>query len=293
VGVTVVSFEEVREAIGRERVDNLWVKVASSNLAYLIYTSGSTGRPKGVMLTHRAVVNRVLWGVKTYDLGASDAVLQSASYSFDYSVWEFLAPIFSGGRIALPPPGAQRDPHALADAIRQTRATDVHFVPSMLQVMLDEGVLKGCTSLRRLYAGGEALPRQLAHRARVELGFPVQLINQYGPTETCIDSTYLICDANLADGFGPTVPIGRPIANTRTYILDRAADPVPMGTAGELCIGGIGLARGYLGRPDLTAEKFIPDSFSALPYGGSRTSSFGRYDRIPRAHRSPGKGARI
>jgi len=228
-------------------------------LAYLIYTSGSTGRPKGAGNSHGALLNRLSWMQKAYCLDATDTVLQKTPFSFDVSVWEFFWPLMAGARLAIAAPDDHRDPARLLALIQQHAVTTLHFVPSMLQAfvaqMANEGVV-ACTSLRRIIASGEALPAELAARVLAHLP-QATLYNLYGPTEASIDVTHWTC---VADG-GAAVPIGRPIANTQIHILDDALNPLPPGVAGELYIGGLGLARGYHARPALTAERFVPDPF--------------------------------
>ncbi len=228
------------------------------NLAYVIYTSGSTGRPKGVLVPHAGVVNRLLWAQDAYPVTATDRVLHKASFSFDFSVWECFGPLIAGAQLVLARPGEQRDPAQLVRTIREREITLVHFIPSMLQVFLAEEGVEACTSLRYVFAGGEALPLELAERCRERV--PAVLRNQYGPTEISIDTTDWICrPEDSRRGF---VPLGFPLANTALYILDPYLAPVPPGVAGELCIGGAGVTRGYWRQPHLTAEKFVPDPFS-------------------------------
>jgi amino acid adenylation domain-containing protein len=235
--------------------------VHPESIAYVIYTSGSTGRPKGVEVPHRALANHMAWMRRAFPLGADGAVLQKTPSGFDASVWEFWAPLLEGARLVLAAPDGHRDPAYLMDAIRRERITVVQFVPSLLALLADQPGLEACTSLRRVYAGGEALPAELARRLRQRLP-GAELVNLYGPTEACIDATAHRCDA--AEGRA-VVPIGRPVDNARTYVLDQALRLAPLGAAGELCIGGAGVARGYLGRPAMTAERFVPDPFADAP----------------------------
>ncbi|WAZ26179.1 amino acid adenylation domain-containing protein [Streptomyces cinnabarinus] len=232
------------------------VVLDGEDLAYVIFTSGSTGRPKGVMNVHAALRNRLLWMQDTYRLDASDRVLQKTPFSFDVSVWEFFWPLMTGATLVVARPGGHRDSGYLARIIQDEDITTLHFVPSMLQVFLTEPVEK-CTGLRRVICSGEELTRDLHDRflARSE----AELHNLYGPTEAAIDVTSWHCRPDATDR--RPVPIGHPITNTRLHVLDRRLRPVPVGVPGELHIGGRGLARGYLGRPDLTAERFIDDPF--------------------------------
>ncbi|WP_422368096.1 amino acid adenylation domain-containing protein [Pelagibius sp.] len=221
---------------------------------YAIYTSGSTGRPKGVINTHAALENRLLWMQQAYPLKAGDCVLQKTPFSFDVSVWEFFWPFMTGARLAIAPPDAHGDPQALRAVIDAERVSTLHFVPSMLQAALPE--LTGCTSIERIICSGEALSPELKQETLATLP-RAELHNLYGPTEAAIDVSYWHCREDERS----TVPIGRPIANIRLQILDSALNPVPVGVPGELYLSGVGLARGYLGRPDLTAERFLPDPF--------------------------------
>ncbi len=235
----------------------------ADHLAYVIYTSGSTGRPKGVPNTHRGIVNRLDWMQKRYRLTPADAVLQKTPASFDVSVWEFFWPLQTGARLVLARPGGHKDAGYLRDLLVAEGITTAHFVPSMLTVFLAEDGIEAATALRRVICSGEELP----HTAAVEFTtrFPhCELHNLYGPTEAAIDVSAWHCTpAALAEV--TAVPIGAPIANLRLYVLDPAGNPAPVGVAGELHLGGTGLARGYHRRPALTAERFVPDPFSAAP----------------------------
>ncbi|MGA4195177.1 amino acid adenylation domain-containing protein, partial [Ralstonia nicotianae] len=227
------------------------------HLAYVIYTSGSTGRPKGVMNEHRGVVNRLWWAQQTYRLDASDRVLQKTPFGFDVSVWELFWPLLAGARLVMARPEGHKDPAYLAATIEQAGITTLHFVPSMLQLFLDQVEAGRCQGLRRVLCSGEALPHALQQRSLAR--FPhSELHNLYGPTEAAIDVTAWRCNAEIHPGI---VPIGRPIANTQIYVLDAHRQPVPLGVTGEIYIGGVGVARGYLNRPELTAERFVVNPF--------------------------------
>ncbi|MBM5587391.1 amino acid adenylation domain-containing protein, partial [Burkholderia pseudomallei] len=233
---------------------------AARRLAYVIYTSGSSGESKGVMNEHRGVVNRLWWMQQTYALDERDAVLQKTPFSFDVSVWEFFWPLMSGARLVIAKPEGHKDPAYLSELIDRERVTTLHFVPSMLQAFLeDEGAARGCVSVKRVMCSGEALPPSLVKRFYRCLP-DARLHNLYGPTEAAVDVTAWACDAEEG---GASVPIGRPIANTRIYVLDGYGQPVPRGVAGELYIGGVQVARGYLNRPELTRERFVDDPFVA------------------------------
>ncbi len=227
------------------------------DLAYLLYTSGSTGRPKGVMIEHRSIVNRLLWMQEAYGLTAHDCVLQKTPYTFDVSVWELFWPLEVGARLALAEPGGHKDPAYLVEAINRHGVTTLHFVPSMLQLFVEEPTMRTCRSIDRVICSGEALPRDL--QDRLLDGLDVELHNLYGPTEAAVDVTWWHCDPSSPLG---TVPIGYPIANTQIHIVDRDLQRLPAGVAGELCIGGVQVARGYHDRAELTADRFVADPYS-------------------------------
>jgi amino acid adenylation domain-containing protein len=260
LGIPVIYLDTDWEAISQSSEDNPVSQASGENLAYMIYTSGSTGQPKGAMNTHRGVCNRLLWMQDTYALTAADRVLQKTPFSFDVSVWELFLPLLTGACLVMAQPGGHQDPAYLIQLIVAQQITTLHFVPSMLRVFLEEPDVETCTSLKRVICSGEALSLNI--QARFFPRFACELHNLYGPTEAAIDVTYWHCQP---ESQRQTVPIGRPIANTQIYILDPYGQPVPIGVAGELYIGGDGLARGYFRRPDITAEKFIPNPFSEQP----------------------------
>jgi amino acid adenylation domain-containing protein len=231
--------------------------VDADNLAYVIFTSGSTGDPRGVMISHRGVSNRLLWGQKFYHLNDTDRVLQHLSLSFDFSIWEIFTALVAGAKLVMAKPREHQDSTYLAKLIANEKVTVAGFVPSMLDVLLEENDFQRCTSLKKVVCGGETFPVEL--QEHFFLHFDAELQNTYGPTEASIDVTTWICKPGEKHR---TVPIGRPIANTQIYILDSHLEPLPIGVRGELYIGGEGLARGYLNCPELTAEKFIPNPFS-------------------------------
>src|SRR5262249_50142275 len=214
------------------------LNVDADNLAYAIYTSGTTGGPKSALNTHRGLANRLAWMQRAYRLDGSDAVLQKTPFSFDVSVWEFFWPLMTGARLVLCRPGGHQDPSHLAALIREQSITTLHFVPSMLRVFLDQPALPALPSLRRVICSGEALSRDV-ERSFVER-FDCELHNLYGPTEASIDVT--AWRASRDDGHA-TVPLGRPIANTRIYVVDRSLRQCPVGVPGELCIAGVQVGR--------------------------------------------------
>ncbi|PMB23516.1 non-ribosomal peptide synthetase [Fischerella thermalis] len=247
------------EQIGNQSTENPTSKITVDNLAYVIYTSGSTGKPKGAMNTHKGICNRLVWMQHTYQLTSQDAVLQKTPFSFDVSVWEFFWTLMSGACLVIAQPEGHKDTNYLVKLIAQQQVTTLHFVPSMLQVFLEAEGLEKCQSLVRVIASGEALPVQLQQRFFARLN--AQLHNLYGPTEAAVDVTFWQCKKDDLSNQN-TPPIGRPITNIQIYILDRYLNPVAVGVTGEVYIGGVGVGRGYLNRPDLTAEKFIPNPFS-------------------------------
>ncbi|WP_433524306.1 amino acid adenylation domain-containing protein [Nocardia pseudovaccinii] len=240
-------------------------RTAPSDLAYVIFTSGSTGRPKGVMVEHRSVVNRLTWMQNRYPLDSTDVILQKTPATFDVSVWELMWWTTAGARVALLEPDGERDPRRIVDAIEAHGVTVMHFVPSMLGPFLSElsrdpAALRRVSTLERVFCSGEALPAELVSRfGKVFAALPEtpQLVNLYGPTEATVDVSYFDCPTGATEL--EVVPIGRPIENITLLILDDNGRRVPLGMQGELNIAGVGVARGYLDRPDLTAAAFVDD----------------------------------
>jgi amino acid adenylation domain-containing protein len=273
-GVPIVPLDS-EGSFATESGDDPVSGVGPDNLAYVMYTSGSTGRPKGVMVSHRSVVNHLRWRNEYFPLTPADRGLQKASLGFDDSVWEIFEPLLAGAQLVLVPPSARADSTEIVRLIADNSVTTACFVPSMLQVVLDEPELQNCTSLRRVTTGGESLSLELQDRFFGRLPSSSSLHNGYGPTEATIGATFWKC---TVDQRRHRVPIGRPIANTTIYVLDPLLQPVPIGVPGELCIGGAGLARGYHGRPGLTAERFVPDPFGRVTGGRLyRTGDRARY----------------
>ena len=230
-----------------------------ANLIYVLYTSGSTGKPKGVLLPHSGLVSCVNWMQKTYQLTPADRFLFKTSLNFDPSVWEVFWPLTVGGAVVIARPGANQDAAYLVDCIIKNGVTGIYFVASLIKVLLDEPRLSEARSLRYMICGGEVVPRETVERF-FELS-NAAVHDSYGPTETSIAVSESVC---VRGQHGP-IPIGHPIGNTRVYILDKYLQPAPIGVPGELYVGGSGLARGYLHRPELTAERFVPDRFSSEP----------------------------
>ncbi|WP_137821500.1 non-ribosomal peptide synthase/polyketide synthase [Pseudomonas sp. D(2018)] len=262
-GVTSLCLDQDSDALEAFSAANPDAAIAPNNLAYVIYTSGSTGKPKGAGNTHAALHNRLAWMQSAYALDANDTVLQKTPFSFDVSVWEFFWPLMVGARLAVTNPGDHRDPARLLALIEAHRVTTLHFVPSMLQAFASqlsvaEQGTRQCASLKRIVCSGEALPAELQGQVFAQLP-GVGLFNLYGPTEAAIDVTHWTCRDEGRD----SVPIGQPIANLATHILDARLNPVPVGVVGELYLAGAGLARGYHRRASLTAERFVANPFAA------------------------------
>ncbi|KRB98194.1 non-ribosomal peptide synthetase [Duganella sp. Root198D2] len=257
----VLRFDELAGA--GEPAPTLEVKITPAHPAYVIYTSGTTGRPKGTMVPHKAIYNRIAWMQYQYQLREEDVVLQKTPCGFDVSVWEFFWPLMQGACLVLAEPDAHRDPAALVQAIERHGVTCLHFVPSMLSVFaghLAELESRRCASLRLVFCSGEALGKSLA--CEFAQYSAAALHNLYGPTEAAVDVSYMPAFGDLGQG-GAGVPIGRPVWNTQLRVLDRWLRQVPPGAVGELYLGGIQLADGYIGKPGLTAARFVADPFVA------------------------------
>ncbi|CAM2064438.1 Amino acid adenylation domain-containing protein [Sulfidibacter corallicola] len=260
VPLLVLDQPETRAAVEQVSDRRLDLAIDGEQAAYMIYTSGSTGRPKGAINRHGSIVNRILWMRDYLGTGADDRILQKTPFSFDVSLWEFFLPLICGARLVFARPGGHKDNQYLAELIAAQGVTTMHFVPSMLRHFLADPALPPLENLRNVVCSGEALPPELVTEFRAKLD--ARLFNLYGPTEAAVDVTAFDCaDRDLGD----SVPIGRPIANTQVYLLDRDGNLLPPGTPGELFIGGANLARGYHDRPALTAERFVPDPFSNTP----------------------------
>ncbi len=270
-GATVVCLPEIEQELAACGGEDQDVENDPEDISYIIYTSGSTGKPKGAMNTHKGCLNHKLWMKETFAVTPDDVFLQKTTISFDVSVWEFFLPLITGARLVIARPGGHRDPDYLAGLIREQGVTMIHFVPSMLQMFIEAADLAACPKLRMFFVSGEALSWHLL--ARTKERFPVPVINEYGPAE-CSD----ICTAweCRTDYTGREVPIGKPIANARNYILDAGQNLLPVGVSGEIYIGGAGVGKGYLNNPELTRERFWPDPFypGGLMY---RTGDLGRF----------------
>ena len=260
LGIAVVCVDSDWQIIAKHRENSPQANATAKNLAYVIYTSGSTGQPKGVMVEHGGVINAVSWIMETLELSSSDRCILKTPITFDAAGRELFATLLAGGTLIVAEPGGHRDSRYLADTIRGERISILHCVPSLLRLLVEEPAFDESLALRAVMCGGEALTPQIVTRFQSRIG--AKLYNVYGPTETIIDSTFWPCEE-----CNPycAVPIGRPIRNAQVYILDDLLRLLPIGVTGNLYIGGVGLARGYVRRPDLTAEKFIPDPFGGQP----------------------------
>ncbi len=275
----ISTFELDREwtTLSNESDTNPDQRMLPDQLAYVLYTSGSTGKPKGVMISHRAICNHMHWMRRALPLTEQDTVLQKTVFTFDASIWELFVPLFTGAKLVMARPGGQQYSSYLVEAMLEHNVTVLQLVPSMLTVLLGEPRLEECRSLRRMCVGGEALTVALVQRYYQHLN--TELVNLYGPTEAAIETIFFECDrAEIEQQSGGSVPIGRPIPNIKVYVLDERLNPTPCGVAGELHIGGVCLGRGYLNRPDLTAERFIPDPLSGVE--GQRLYKTGDSARI-------------
>ncbi len=255
--VKIVTLDTAADSLGDSDDGKLDTKVDAQNAAYVIYTSGSTGHPKAVVNTHGGMRNRLLWMQQEYKLDSSDRILQKTPFSFDVSVWEFFWPLMTGATLVIAQPGGHKDPRYLSDLIGRAGITTIHFVPSMLSSFLKEPELGGWSTLRRVICSGEALSASLVKQWYRHS--KTRLHNLYGPTEAAIDVTSWECPD---DPLARIIPIGRPISNTAMHVLDKRMNLAPSGIAGEIYIGGVGLARGYLHQPAMTAERFVPNPFT-------------------------------
>ncbi|MBN2535368.1 MAG: amino acid adenylation domain-containing protein [Spirochaetales bacterium] len=257
-----ICLDREQHEIRQESIHNPSCYIEPGDMAYIIYTSGSTGKPKGVINLHKGIHNRLLWMQDEFGLKSDDLVLQKTPYSFDVSVWEFFWPLMFGAGLVIAKPGGHKDPEYLIKTIVANKITTIHFVPSMLKAFIESPEVSTCNGiLRRVIASGEALGYNVTENFFGKLD--AELANLYGPTEAAVDVTCWRCHK---DNRRKAIPIGKPIANTRIYILDKTGKPVPVGVPGELHIGGVSLARGYVNNDALTALSFIPD-----PVGQNRS----------------------
>jgi len=272
-GRVLIYLDSDWETIAQESGDNPARTASAENLAYMIYTSGSTGQPKGVMISHRAIRNTLLWRRATFSINDADRFLLNFSFAFDPSLTQIFGALINGAQLVLLPQQSRGDVGDMLKLIVAHDITITDFTPSLLQAFLQERGVEECRSLRHIFCGGELLTRALVEEFLRRL--KSEFHNMYGPTETAVDATWWTASREHKL---TTIPIGRPIANKQVYLLDEQLHPVPVGVAGEVYIGGAGLAYGYLNRPELTAEKFIPHPFSVE--AGARlykTGDLGRY----------------
>jgi amino acid adenylation domain-containing protein len=264
------DWEETRQTT----LKNPSGRAIANNLMYVIYTSGSTGKPKGVMIPHVGIWNQLYWRQTTFSLTPADRVLQSISFSFDPSVWQIFWPLSFGAQLVLPVPGGQKDLVYLIQLMAQQQITVMALVPSMLRALLAQPSIAQCTSLKHVFCGGEALPSELIEQFYQRFRPSTLLHNVYGPTEASIDATFWTCQPHFTHQIAP---IGRAIANTQIYILDERLQLVASGESGELHISGAGLARGYLNRANLTAEKFVSLHSNQINARLYKTGDLARY----------------
>ena len=264
VNYSGILFNMDQEDVDMGDASNLNTKVNARDLAYVIYTSGSTGKPKGVMLEHRGAINRILWMRDHYDIGENDVILQKTPFTFDVSVWELFLWFFAGAKVCFLEPGGEKDPAMMMETIEKNRITTMHFVPSMLNAFLaytnTRTDLHELASLKQVFASGEALSVKTVNQFNQKLYEPygTQLHNLYGPTEATVDVSYFDCSTKNSLG---VIPIGKPIDNIQLFILNEDRQIQPILIPGELCISGVGVARGYLNREELTGEKFVSNPY--------------------------------
>lgn len=255
----IILIDKDREEISKYSGSNPEIKIDLESPAYVIYTSGSTGNPKGVVIRHKSLSNHMLWMKDAFGFNSADRVLQKTPFSFDASVWEFYLPLVTGGCLVMAEPDGHMNTAYLCEVIKEKNVTIIQLVPSLLRLLLNENEFENCKNLKSVFCGGEALTSDLKEKLFDKLN--VNFYNLYGPTEATIDATYFQCGNNFS---GETIPIGKPVYNTQTYVVDKYMNLAPAGVAGELLIGGAGIAKGYLNNPELTNEKFIFDIFKKI-----------------------------
>ena len=268
--VQIVSMDEDWKDISSNAAARIDHCIDGTSLAYVIYTSGSTGKPKGVAVPHRALANHMQWMQREFGFHSQDRILQKTPFTFDASVWEFYAPLLIGGQLVMLQPDSHRDPKLLMEAIVKDEITRIQMVPALMSALLGTENLKEALHLRQVFCGGEALSADLAQQIWGQTD--VEIVNLYGPTEGTIDATFWRSARCQLNGY---VPIGQPISNVQAYVLDENMALAPIGVQGELFICGDGLARGYMNRPGLTAERFVPN-----PYGGPGTRMYRTGDLV-------------
>ncbi|MEN5378520.1 non-ribosomal peptide synthetase/type I polyketide synthase [Sphingobacterium kitahiroshimense] len=273
IGIEVVLLDQLDlGGMPTQRMNN---ELKNNDLFYVIYTSGSTGRPKGVANHHEGVINRLLWAKEYFEVDPSDRILQKTTISFDVSVWELFLPLISGACVVLAEPGGHRDSSYLVNTINKQGITMAHFVPSMLEVFLQDQDLNKMDSLRHVICSGEELKVRQAKLFRERLG-DIRLYNLYGPTEAAIDVTFWEVPFPFPED-QRVIPIGYPIPNNKIYILDTRDNLVPIGVKGEIFIGGIQIARGYINQSELTSERFVEKNIAGQKLRLYRSGDIGRW----------------
>lgn len=275
----IIYLDTFWSDIKRMTASNPVSRLKPGNAAYVNYTSGSTGRPKGVVNTHEGIANRVLWTLETYPISEKDSMLYIATVGFDIALWEMIFPLMVGAKLIIAADSLNKDPDHILNLIDKWKISVIHFVPSLLDLILEHPAFYKFQSIKQVVCGGEGISFRLKEKFIQKLN--AELYHAYGPTEAAISVTHWNCREDIEQ---KRVPIGKPIDNTGIYIVDTEFAPVPLGVPGEICIGGVQLARGYHNNPDLTAEKFIPnpyllktDSLDHHQLRLYRTGDLGRY----------------
>lgn len=271
-GVNIICLDEHESEWSELEENNLNIKVALEDLAYIIYTSGSTGQPKGAMNTQIGFLNHKLWMQDVFEVTKEDVFLQKTPFSFDVSVWEIFLPLITGAKVVIAKPQGHKDPTYLSDIIKQQKISIVHFVPSMLRAFLEEPEIEQLRSIRSLFVSGEALDYDLLKKTKEK--FDIPMYNVYGPAECADVCTMWECETNDKNQM---VPIGRPIFNVQVYILDSYKNPVPIGVTGEIYVGGIGVGRGYINNDELTKERYQKDPFVSEEAYMYKTGDLGKF----------------
>jgi amino acid adenylation domain-containing protein/non-ribosomal peptide synthase protein (TIGR01720 family) len=253
----ILFLDTLDTEINNQSPENLEIPILGAQTAYIIFTSGSTGRAKGIAISHQALAHHMTWFLDIFAVTIHDVILQKTPFSFDASVWEFWAALMSGAKLVMAKPGGHQDSAYLLETIKDEKVTLLQVVPTLLEVLLKELEFSQCSSLRLVFSGGEALKKRVCDEFREIIGIP--LVNLYGPAETTIDVAYHHCRDSENTG---TLPIGESVPNIDLYILDSNLQLLPVGTPGELYVGGVQLARGYWNAPKITAESFLPNPFS-------------------------------
>ncbi len=272
--IQCLHTEKIENEVALQNRSNPNIITLPEQKAYIIYTSGSTGEPKGVKCHHKGITNRLNWMNRDYPITENDTLIQKTPITFDVSLWELFWPLQVGAKLIIELPEGHKDPDQLIDTITSNRVSVIHFVPSMLNAFVANSRVQSCVSLKRIFCSGEALPLNTVKQAYEKLD-QTDIYNLYGPTEASVDVTSWHC---TKESLETAIPIGFPVANTQMYILDQQLNKVPIGTKGELYIGGVQLASGYLNREQLTDERFISDPFSDNPTAKIyKTGDVGRY----------------